>query len=664
MSTLTQPLNQIPGYLRTLTVLISLFYNSLPTCSAQFQTKVDSLRLAMTTARHDSTKARLADDICYQFYTVSIDSSLQYAKLSGIFALQANDKKWLAQSHNSMGVCYLNKSSLMNSLDHFQQAYELYKEIGDKKGEAKILNNLGVIYSETSDYERAKEKYEISFKLNDELGHWVNASNALYNISSSYFQMKNYDLARKYADDLMAYKALHPTAISADPLYAEIFEQQGNLDSARFYLERSLRGQLISGDLYNWVSAVLSLGDIILKQGYADKAMETIAETEKYIEENGFIDLEYELLTLKARISDATGNPAVALRQYQQAMELRDSIDHMNQMNMINDMSTKYETDRMELKISEQKQLIESKQRWLTTILIVSALLVLGLVFVMLVLRKNRRLNSLLKLQNNQINIQRQKIISSINYAKRIQQSTLPKEHEFKKLFKDSFIYFKPKDIISGDFYAYQQIGRKIYVAAVDCTGHGVPGAFMSLIANAKLNKVVNEMGERDPGRILDCMHREIQIALHQEKGEEHTMDGVEMSLCAIDCDNNSIEFAGAGSSIFIVRNGKILEIKGDYTGLGGVDYIWAKKGKTLEFTTRNIQYQPGDQLYMFSDGIHDQIGGEEKKKLNKTKFKEHIIQLSGAAFDQAVGKCEQFVAEWRKSHQQTDDMMLIGIKL
>jgi serine phosphatase RsbU (regulator of sigma subunit) len=282
----------------------------------------------------------------------------------------------------------------------------------------------------------------------------------------------------------------------------------------------------------------------------------------------------------------------------------------------------------------------------------------------MLVLRKNRRLNSLLKLQNNQINIQRQKIISSINYAKRIQQSTLPKEHEFKKLFKDSFIYFKPKDIISGDFYAYQQIGRKIYVAAVDCTGHGVPGAFMSLIANAKLNKVVNEMGERDPGRILDCMHREIQHALHQEKGQEHTMDGVEMSLCAIDCDQNSIEFAGAGSSIFIVRNGKILEIKGDYTGLGGVDYIWAKKGKALEFTTRNIQYQPGDQLYMFSDGIHDQIGGEEKKKLNKTKFKEHIIHLSGAAFDQAVAKCEQFVAEWRNSHQQTDDMMLIGIKL
>ncbi len=279
-------------------------------------------------------------------------------------------------------------------------------------------------------------------------------------------------------------------------------------------------------------------------------------------------------------------------------------------------------------------------------------------------LRKNRRLNRILKGKNLQISHQRQKIISSINYAKRIQQSTLPKENEFKKLFKESFIYFKPKDIISGDFYAYQQIDQKIYVAAVDCTGHGVPGAFMSLIANSKLNKVVNELGERDPGRILACLHKEIQSALHQEDGEEHTMDGVEMSLCAIDLENCKIEFAGAGSSIFIVKKGMIHEYKGNFNGLGGVDHQWSSGHNSQVFVTQTIHYESEDLLYLFSDGIHDQIGGSDLKKLNKALFKEHLLNISQSALDTASQGCEKFINDWRKNQQQTDDMMLIGIRL
>jgi serine phosphatase RsbU (regulator of sigma subunit) len=186
----------------------------------------------------------------------------------------------------------------------------------------------------------------------------------------------------------------------------------------------------------------------------------------------------------------------------------------------------------------------------------------------------------------------------------------------------------------------------------------------MSLIANAKLNKVVNEMGERDPGRILTAMHREIQLSLHQEHGEEHTMDGVEMSLCAIDYARNIIEFAGAGSSIFLARQGQIIEYKGEISGLGGVDYTWNRGHVSTHFKTREIQYHAGDQLYMFSDGMHDQIGGQELKKLNKSKFKEHIAFLSTQAWDQAVTLCENFISEWRRNHHQTDDMMLIGIKL
>jgi serine phosphatase RsbU (regulator of sigma subunit) len=632
--------------------------------SGQENLRADSLKTVYEQAESDLAKAQLADDICLAYYETSLDSSLKYAKLAANFAEAAQDLRLLAQAHNHIGISYLNKSNLMNALSHFQKSYELFHGIGDKEGEAKLVNNLGVIYTETQDYNRAKDKYEISWRLNDELGKWIPASNSLYNISGSHFLLKNYEESLKYADQLRAYQKLHPEATSPAPLYADLFEHRGMLDSARYYLEISLEEQKTRGDLMNLCLNVLSLSRVKLKQGDAQGAENTLNDIYPIITQNEMLEMEFSYLNLKAEILAAMGKHSTAYQYQKQALDLNDSIDHLNQMNMINDMSAKYETDRMESQITEQQGIIESKQIWLAAIIIVAIVLVCGLFGVIYTLRRNRRLNELLKMQNLQINHQRQKIISSINYAKRIQQSTLPKEHDFKKLFKDSFIYFKPKDIISGDFYAYQQIENKIYVAAVDCTGHGVPGAFMSLIANSKLNKVVNELGERDPGRILTSLHKEIQLALNQESSEDHAMDGVEMSLCAIDTTNHVIEYAGAGSSIFIVRDGNIHEYKGNFSGLGGVDYTWKKDHLAQVYQTQLIKFDNNDMLYLFSDGIYDQIGGVEQKKLNKKLFKEHILRLSQGAFENAVTGCEKFISDWRKHHQQTDDMMLIGIKL
>lgn len=631
---------------------------------AQTTPKIDSLHFALLNASQDSTKGRIAEDLNYEYYAISLDSCLKYAKLSESYALKTNDIRMLAQSHNSQGIAYLNKSSVIMALDHFQKAYELYMQIGDQRGQGKMLNNLGVIYTQTQDYERARDKYEKAYKLNDEIGYWEAASNALFNISGSYFSLKDYEKSLQYANELRNYHALHLNTTSPNNLYGDIFEVNGKLDSARFYIEAALEEQKTNGDLYSWCNSVINLARIVMKQGHALEADKILTTSYKTIIENEMIEYEYSYLALKAEIHYALNYPSMAYNFQRQAMEVNDSIDHMNQMNMIQDMSAKYETDRMESQINAQQVVITNTRIWLATNIIVAVLLGLGLFSVIHMLRKNRKLNKILKGKNLQISHQRQKIISSINYAKRIQQSTLPKEVEFKKLFKDSFIYFKPKDIISGDFYAYQKVDSKIYVAAIDCTGHGVPGAFMSLIANSKLNKVVNELGERDPGQILTSLHKEIQNALHQEEGTEHTMDGVEMSLCAIDLERCSIEFAGAGASIFIVKKGVIQEYKGNLNGLGGADYRWSKGQESQTFATHTISYESEDLLYLFSDGIHDQIGGNDLKKLNKTMFKEHLIKLSQHALDNASHGCEEFINQWKRNQQQTDDMMLIGIRL
>lgn len=631
--------------------------------NAQSNWITDSLKTALSIADADTMRARIANEIALEYYGLSLDSSMRYGILCGEFAEKAGDLVMMAQSQNTQGVCFLNQSSLMNALDHFQMAYELYKRAGDRRGEAKMLNNLGVIYTSTQDYRRAVEKYEASRKLNLELGISEAASNAIYNLSLSHFLLEDYPKAWEYANELKAFHASHPGSIGPWPLYGDLFERENRLDSARFYMEKSLFEQKLHGDLYNWSLSVVNLSRVVMKQGEPTAALEILEQASDIIHENGMIDAEYSYLVTKSEIYNAMGLHKEAYDFQKKAIAMDDSIDHMNQMNMINDMNTKYETDRMESEISAQQSIIENKQVWLASSMVVGVLLIIGLAGAFYMLKRNRRLNSLLKLQNSQISTQRQKIISSINYAKRIQQSTLPKEQDFRKLFRDSFIYFKPKDIISGDFYAYQQIGNRIYVAAVDCTGHGVPGAFMSLIANAKLNKVVNEMGERDPGRILTALHREIQSALHQEGHDGQSMDGMEMSLCAIDKFKRTIEFAGAGSSIFIARKGEMTEYKGHIAGIGGMDYTW-QNGHAHHYTTQKIEFEENDVLYLFSDGIHDQIGGAEMKKLNKSRFREHLRSLSSAALDNAVQRCEKFVSDWRMNAQQTDDIMLIGIRL
>lgn len=643
---------------------MGFFFASIPTLFSQTSVRADSLRHAFYNSHTDTTRGRLANDLSFEFYNLSVDSSLKYSNIMARCGMDAGDLKMVAQAHNFQGICYLNKASLMMALDHFQQAYELFRMAGDRRGEAKMLNNLGVIYTETQDYGRAKEKYEISYQLNSELGIWETASTALYNISGSYFSMKEYERSLEYAHKLRDFHKIHPNTLSPHQLYGDIFEQQGKLDSARYFTQLALEEQELKGDIFNWSMCVINLARIVLAQGQPEEAERILNRAEKAIRENELMDAEFKYLNLKAKIYAKLGLYKASFEFQQTALALNDSIEHMNQMNMINDMNTKYETDRMEFRIKEQDGIIESKQVWLAMVMLVALLLVIGLFSVIYTLRKNSRLTLLLKDQNLQINHQRQKIISSINYAKKIQQSTLPKEQDFKKLFKDSFIYFKPKDIISGDFYAYQQIEKKVYVAAVDCTGHGVPGAFMSLIANAKLNKVVNEIGERDPGKILTKMHREIQLSLNQENGDDHTMDGVEMSLCAIDLETQTIEFAGAGSSIFIASGGELYEYKGNFHGLGGADYSWKRDVNPQLFTTQTISYHKEDLLYLFSDGMHDQIGGTELKKLNKNLFKKHLLSISASALENAAQGCEKFVSDWRKNHQQTDDMMLIGIRL
>ncbi|MEN9638851.1 MAG: Response regulator aspartate phosphatase [Bacteroidota bacterium] len=611
-------------------------------------------------AEHDSLKARISLDVSDIYLDIQLDSAEKYAFIAIRHAAKAEHYSHLGKANNFVGICYLNRARLMTALEYFQKAYEAYDKGGDKAGVSKMLNNLGVIYSETNNYPKAIEIYKKAYFQDSVLGNWDQACYALHNIAINCSGSKRYDEAMYYAQKLRKHATSLDSELSVNMVFGDVHFQLGQLDSAEYYMELAVKEIESAQDVGYTTSGKLLLADIYQKKGKLVECSKLLAEVQQLILMHDLPDKRMEWLRIQSEYFEQTGQPALALNSLRAYQELSDSLDESNQLERLNEINAKFENDNIERLVVEQDLMLKQNRSQLILIVVASLLLMLICGAILYAFYKKRAVNSVLSNQNEKIQNQRQKIISSINYAKKIQQSTLPSEEDFENIFDEAFIYFKPKDIISGDFYSYQQIGTKTYIAAIDCTGHGVPGAFMSLIANAKLNKVVNEQGIVDPAQILLNLHREIRNALHQDGDiNENMQDGVEMSICAIDNSDNTISFAGAGSNIMIQTEDGLTEYKGQLPGIGG---NLIREGVQIE--TIHIPYRKGEVLFLFSDGYYDQIGGKEGKKLNKKKFREILTRVSEIGLRYGKLTCDAYISEWKMFEPQTDDMMVIGIRL
>jgi serine phosphatase RsbU (regulator of sigma subunit) len=330
-----------------------------------------------------------------------------------------------------------------------------------------------------------------------------------------------------------------------------------------------------------------------------------------------------------------------------------DSLLIREKENLLNKAGTDLNTAKR--LITLQKEEISNQRKllfWSTGSMI---LLSIFLFIIYIQYKENRKTGVLLKEKNK-------KITNSINYAKRIQQSILPQENEIQKLLPHSFVFYQPRDIVSGDFYWFSELENKIIIAAVDCTGHGVSGAFMSLIGNTLLNGIINEKRIVDPSSILSLLHSGVLKALHQEEGDTQSQDGMEMSLCVIDNEKRMIEFAGAMTPIYIVNENILDVIQPDSKEIGGINSA-ARKNKKNEFTTTQIPIKKNMCVYMFTDGYMDQFGGEENKKFNTLKFKSLLLDIQDMDMDKQKQAIEKAMKDWKGDYRQIDDMLVIGIR-
>ncbi|MCS7005162.1 MAG: SpoIIE family protein phosphatase [Cytophagales bacterium] len=267
----------------------------------------------------------------------------------------------------------------------------------------------------------------------------------------------------------------------------------------------------------------------------------------------------------------------------------------------------------------------------------------------------------------DELHYKNRQILASIHYAQRIQTSMLPPIDGLNKFFEDSFILYLPKDVVSGDFYWFEPMTKhanEVVVAAVDCTGHGVPGAIMSMLGSNLLTNIVCYGFFTDPYEIMTRLNRDIIVELHQNEAYASSQDGMEVALFTLNRDTLNMKFAGAGRPLWIIRKGELIELPETKTSVGGVKRTSIKGDFKQEFRIdiHEFQIQKGDKIYLFSDGYKDQLGGPEMKRFSERRLKETLLGIQHLPMKAQLNRLQYLYEEWKGNAKQTDDILIMGI--
>jgi serine phosphatase RsbU (regulator of sigma subunit)/HAMP domain-containing protein len=265
-----------------------------------------------------------------------------------------------------------------------------------------------------------------------------------------------------------------------------------------------------------------------------------------------------------------------------------------------------------------------------------------------------------IEVKNRELEVLYKHVTDSIRYAKRIQESILPPESVTRKLLPNSFVLFKPKDIVSGDFYWISEKGDKIIFSAVDCTGHGVPGAFMSLVAYNLLKEIIESMIDLRPAKILDELSAGVRNTLHQFD-KSSAKDGMDIALCILDTKKMELQYSGAFNPLYLVRNNNLQEIKADKLLIG---FSYSEDHHEQTYTNHTIKMQKGDTIYISSDGYHDQFGGPKGRKFMVTSFRQLLLDVHNLPIDDQKRILDERFEEWKGAHDQVDDICVMAVKV
>jgi serine phosphatase RsbU (regulator of sigma subunit)/tetratricopeptide (TPR) repeat protein len=581
----------------------------------------------------------------------------------------------LGAALNNMAYLHQHEGNLQEAIEMYIEAGKLFEKEKQALGLTSIYINLGDIYFQNDELDNAETFFKKALVYSLKTGQENVVANVYNQLAAIALRRKNIKVAIDYYSKASAIyeknKVYSRMALMKIGLASSYIQLKDTPQYVKYTLEAH-RISLLSTDLqiktkiYNKVVALYMLqNDLKNSALFADSAY-------AFARQINYPDLISEAAYNLSRILRQKGSYREAYDYLLEHQTLNDSI-HTNTVRdkvVKSQYELEYNKKDIELKADQEKKdavrKAERSQQQLI-LLIVSVALVAIAVFGFMAFRNFRKMkkaNLIIEHQKMQVEEKQKEIIDSINYAKRIQQAVLTGEDVWSKVSKEHFILFKPKDIVSGDFYwAYNMPDGRSVFALADCTGHGVPGGFMSMLGNSFLNEIVveNEIFKAD--EILNKLRAKIIAALEQ-KGMTEQKDGMDISLCVWNKQDNTLEFAGANNPLWILRASspsapaEIIEYKADKMPIG--TYLETE----IPFNSTPISLQKGDIIYLSTDGYADQFGGDKGKKLKYKPFMDLLIRVSKDAMTTQKTALEKAFEDWRKQYEQVDDVSIIGIRV
>ncbi|MES2838090.1 MAG: tetratricopeptide repeat protein [Bacteroidota bacterium] len=704
--------------MRTLLLLL-LFSAKL---FAQGGNYIDSVK-TLTNSKVDTIRFWAYSELAWVLKETDKENALIYSKKLHEEGKIKKLPKWEAQGLNDMAIIYIKSGDLKNAESSLLQSLAIRKKIGFKPDIASSLSKIGQIKLETSKYSEAVIYFLEALKIYEGLNNEAHIAYICNNVGQSYNNLKNYTMSKKYLARAYSINKKTNNKPGLAITYACMgnnFSDEKKNDSALYSLGEAAKLFKEIGSYGDYATTLNNMGHIYRANGEVKKSLDNYLQAleiskevkdssgiciflnssaNAYIVLGRFNEAEKNLFEALA-ITEKLGQDETKLKLYNSLTILyikkldaekasiyfdkytsaRDQIFSKEAAKEFTEAQTKFDVEKKDLQLAKNQAEfeIQKKQNLIKNAALIIGLFVTALIVAFSVLlfkryKVSQLQKKLIEHQKQIVDEKQKEIIDSITYAKRLQQAILPPDSQIKTHLPNSFILYKPKDIVAGDFYWMEHINDLILFAAADCTGHGVPGAMVSVVCSNALNRAVKEFNILDPGKILDKV-RELVVETF-EKSEQEVKDGMDISLCCLNKKTNQLLWAGANNPLWIVRreigdnryetgsqisnltSNVLLEYKADKQPIG-------KFADVKSFTTHQIQLQKNDELFIFTDGYADQFGGVKGKKFKTSNMKTLFNSIKNLPLEEQKIEVENAFENWRGDLEQVDDVCVIGVRV
>ncbi|HTL82406.1 MAG TPA: tetratricopeptide repeat protein [Bacteroidia bacterium] len=636
-----------------LPIRLSLFFLFAGAGSSFAQTQqIDSLTKVVNTLPDDDTNKviamyRLAGKLISSDSKKALDYGLEAQRLSE----KLNFRRGIASSLNNIGIIYENSGDFERAADCFIRSLQIKEEIGNVQGMANSYANLGEVFDEQGNYEKALYYYYKSLDLSLREHDTSALVNSYLDIGVVEAEKDSIPAALADYRRSIGFALAIGDSSNLDDNYSNIgvvYQDMKMLDSAQFYYVIATIIRERMHDKYGLLNSYNNLGSVGIELGNFKEAEQwylKAIELQREVKSLSSLQSSYHGLS---DVYDSLNDPGRSLDYLRKYNVVHDSLFDLRSAKAINAMELKYEQDKKEKEEKIKQEAEERQRRTVLGFLIAITLLVSGFsIFLFNRFRVIRRQKILIEVKNKEIT-------DSINYAKRLQEAILPPRRMVQELFPESFIFYRPKDIVAGDFYWVMENGDDLFFAVADCTGHGVPGAMVSFVCSNALDRAVKEFELKDPGKILDKV-TELLLDTFR-KSEEEVKDGMDISLCHVHQHRTKLSFAGAHNSCWIIRNGELITLEADNQPVGKYDNL-------KPFRSHTFDLQKNDGLYLGTDGYSDQFGGEKGKKFKTANVRKMLIVNADRPMKEQLEIMSSTFEKWRGNLEQVDDVCVMGVK-